>query len=857
MARGILRIYLGAAPGVGKTFAMLNEGARRNRRGTDVVVGLVETHGRANTQAQIGDLEVVPRKRMEYRGTTFEEMDVDAIIARAPAVALVDELAHTNVPGSRNEKRWEDVEEILAAGIDVISTVNIQHLESMNDVVEEVTGIKQHETIPDMVVRSADQIEIVDMTPQALRRRMAHGNIYPAERVDASLANFFREGNLGALRELALMWVADRVDEALEDYREKHGISGQWETRERVLVAITGAPGGHDVVRRAARMAARTRGQLVGVHVRPADGLRGPAGDTLTAQRLLLAELGGTYHELAGADIATALVEFARGENATQIILGASRQSRWSQFLRGSVINDVIRASGQIDVHVISAEASADHVSVGRVHRRARRRDPARRARRTSRRGATTNRAPRRPAAISPRRQLLAWILAVVFPLLTSLVLAQMHSALTLPSDLLVFLLVVVVVAALGGMGPAFVSALLGFLLANYYFTPPVHEFTVAEGENVLALVIFMVVGGVVSYLVSTASRRSVEAAQSRAEAETLAALSGTLAAAEEPLPQLVAQVREAFEADAVAVLSGGPIAWTVLASSGEPVPARPDDGELVVGLHGDALLVLNGAAVAHADPEILRAFVGQVATALERRELRATSARAAGLEEANELRTALLAAVSHDLRTPLSSIKAAVSSLLQRDVDFSPAATRELLETIDEGADRLNHLIGNLLDMSRLQTGALQLVMRDVGLDEVVPAALVGLDDARLAVDVPETLPRVRADVALLERVVANVVENALSWSPPDATVRIEACATQSRVELSVVDRGPGIPREQRDDVFLPFQRLGDRSTDTGVGLGLAVARGFVEAMDGAIEVDDTPGGGTTMVISLPIASP
>jgi two-component system sensor histidine kinase KdpD len=400
------------------------------------------------------------------------------------------------------------------------------------------------------------------------------------------------------------------------------------------------------------------------------------------------------------------------------------------------------------------------------------------------------------------------------------------------------------------------VAARVGFLLANYFFTPPVHEFTVNEGENVLALVIFMVVGGVVSYLVSTASRRSVEAAQSRAEAETLAALSGTLAAAEEPLPQLVAQVREAFEADAVAVLSGGPIAWTVLAAVGEPVPARPEDGELVVGLHGDAVLVLNGAAVAHADPDILRAFVGQVATALERRELRAASERAAGLEEANELRTALLAAVSHDLRTPLSSIKAAVSSLLQRDVDFSPAATRELLETVDEGADRLNHLIGNLLDMSRLQTGAVQLVMRDVGLDEVVPAALVGLDDARLAVDVPETLPRVRADAALLERVVANVVENALSWSPPDASVRIEACATPSTVELNVVDRGPGIPLAQRDEVFRPFQRLGDRSTDTGVGLGLAVARGFVEAMDGTIEVDDTPGGGTTMVISLPVAS-
>ncbi len=276
MARGTLRIYLGAAPGVGKTFAMLNEGRRRDSRGTDVVVGFVETHGRPNTQAQIGDLEVVPRRTMTHRGAQFEEMDVDAVIARKPEVALVDELAHTNVPGSRNEKRWQDVEEILDAGIDVISTVNVQHLESMNDVVEEITGIKQRETIPDSVVRAADQIEIVDMTPQALRRRMAHGNIYPAEKVDASLANYFREGNLGALRELALMWVADRVDEALAVYRETHGIARPWETRERVVVAITGAPGGDDVIRRAGADGCPRRGsQLLGVHVRSADGLRG------------------------------------------------------------------------------------------------------------------------------------------------------------------------------------------------------------------------------------------------------------------------------------------------------------------------------------------------------------------------------------------------------------------------------------------------------------------------------------------------------------------------------------------------------------------------------------------------------
>jgi two-component system, OmpR family, sensor histidine kinase KdpD len=838
MARGTLRIYLGAAPGVGKTFAMLNEGTRRASRGTDVVVGFVETHGRPKTQAQIGDLEVVPRHTVTYRGAQFEEMDVDAVIARAPAVALVDELAHTNVPGSRNGKRWEDVEELLAAGIDVISTVNVQHLESMNDVVEEITGIKQRETIPDAVVRAADQIEIVDMTPQALRRRMAHGNIYPPERVDASLANYFREGNLGALRELALMWVADRVDEALAVYRETHGIARPWETRERVVVAITGAPGGDDVIRRAARMAARTRGELLGVHVRPADGLRGPSGEALGVQRTLLQELGGEYHELASADPATTLAHFAQSENATQIVLGASRQSRWTHLLRGSVINNVIRASNSIDVHVISSEADGLRIDAE---------------------AAETGR--RRPlgVAVSPRRRMLAWIIAVVVPPLLTLVLANLRDTLTLPSDLLMFLLVVVVVAALGGFVPAFVCAITGFLLTNWYFTPPYYEFTISEGENLVALVIFLVVAGVVSLLVATASRRTAEASRARAEAETLAALSGTLSASEDPLPQLANQLRLAFEAESVAVLgqTGDGDDWQVLASVGDVALERPDDADVIVPLQGDEVLLLKGETLGDDDREVLRAFAGQVAIAVQQRELRADADRAAGLAEANELRTALLAAVSHDLRTPLSSIKASVSSLLQRDVDFTPGATRELLETVDEGADRLNHLIGNLLDMSRLQTGALQLVMRDVGLDEVLPVALVGLTHAdRVEVDVDETLPRVRADAALLERAIANVIENAVAWSPPTAPVRVEACVAQDRVDLHVVDRGPGIPPSQREDVFRPFQRLGDRSNGSGVGLGLAVARGFVEAMDGELRVEDTPGGGITMVISLPVAS-
>ncbi|MGZ6925747.1 MAG: DUF4118 domain-containing protein [Acidimicrobiia bacterium] len=835
MARGKLRIYLGAAPGVGKTFAMLNEGRRRRDRGTDVVIGYVETHARPNTAAQIGDLEVVPRKVVAYRGTSFEEMDVDAVIARAPSVALVDELAHSNIPGGRNEKRWQDVEELLDAGIDVISTVNIQHLESMNDVVEQITGIEQRETIPDEVVRRAGQVELVDQTPEALRRRMAHGNIYKPEKVDAALANYFRVGNLGALRELALMWTADRVDEALEEYREAHGITGTWETRERVVVAITGAPGGDDVIRRAARMAMRTRGELLGVHVRPADGLAGPSTERLNELRGLLSELGGEYHEVSGSDVADSLVAFARAENATQLVMGASQQSRWNHLVRGSVISGVLRSSGPIDVHVISTE-SPDEGVAGAMWR------------------------PTSRGHVSRRRLQIGWALALLGPLLLCGLLSLGRQGLGLPSVLLLFLALVVVVSAVGGLLPALFSAVSGSLLANYYFTPPIHTFTIEEGENLLALCVFLAVAGVVSWLVTVANRRTADAARARAEAETLAALGGTLATSDDPLPQLVAQLRAAFSAGSVAVLhETSPGQYSVEAAAGEPVVARPEDGAFSVPIGSGAQLVVGGTDLSEEDLDVLRSFAAQVQVAVERRRLRADVAAAEGLAEANELRTALLAAVSHDLRTPLASIKASVTSLLQRDVAWTPEATREFLETIDEESDRLNSLVGNLLDMSRLQTGALQLVVREVGLEEIVPRAIAGLPDRAVPVvlDIPETLPRVKADAGLLERAVANIVDNARAWSPEDRPVRVEAGPVLNRVDLRVIDHGPGIPDAERELVFRPFQRLGDNpSNGTGVGLGLAVARGFVEAMGGELTVEDTPGGGLTMVLSMPVAT-
>ena len=819
-------MYLGAAAGVGKTFAMLNEGWRRRHRGTDVVIGFVETYGRARTTDQIRDLEVVPSRGIRADGTEPEEMDVDAILARKPQVALVDELAHTNVPGSRNEKRWQDVDELLDAGIDVVTTLNIQHLESLVDVVERITGVEQDERIPDGVVRAAEQVELVDMTPEALRRRMAHGNVYPADRIDAALGNYFRLGNLAALRELALLWVVDKVEASLHNYMEQHDIEGPWETRERVVVAITAAPGGDALIRRAARMAMRAHGELLGVYVRSTDGSADPSNAVLDEHRALLVAMGGTYHEVVGDDVGGALIEFARAENATQLILGASRRSRWVELTRGSVINRVIRDSGPIDVHVISHEAPE--------------------------RGAPLAR-PRRARALSTRRQLAGALVGVALLPLLTLVMTAVREDLGLPGGLMLYLLAVVVVAAIGGLWPALVASVVAFVLANWYLTPPLHELSIQKTEDLLALVVFLLVAGVVSELVNIAARKSADAARARAEAETLALLGGLLTE-KDPLPLLINTLRTAFALGAVSVLRKSGDDWVVETSTGAPAPASPDEGDVSIPIDAEMQLVVVGPGLAAEDLALLQAFTSQLALALERRQLRAEAAVAAGLAETSDLRAALLAAVSHDLRTPLSSIKAAATSLLQQDVDWTPQATRELLTAIDEETDRLNTLVGNLLDMSRLQSGALQLAIRDVGLEEVVPAAIKGLGERGSAVDVSvdETLPRVHADAALLERAVANVVDNAVAWSPPGKAVRVEAGAIAGRVDLRVVDQGPGIPADQRERVFLPFQRLGDQSNGTGTGLGLAVARGFVEAMGGEIAVEDTPGGGLTMVVSL-----
>jgi two-component system, OmpR family, sensor histidine kinase KdpD len=843
MSQGQLRVYLGAAPGVGKTYKMLEEGQRRRERGTDVVVGFVETHGRKHTEAMIGGLEVVPRRTIQYRGASFTEMDVEAILARAPDVALVDELAHTNVPGSRNAKRWQDIQELLDAGIVVITTVNIQHLESINDVVRQITGVAQRETVPDEIVRRAEQIELVDMTPEALRRRMAHGNIYQVDKIDAALGNYFRVGNLTALRELALLWVADKVDQQLDRYRADHRISATWETRERVVVALTGGPEGETLIRRAARIADRTKGaDLLAVHVARNDGLVvGVDPGYLARQRALVESLGGTYHQVVGADIPTALLDFARGVNATQLVLGASRRGRLAQIVAPGVGVTTTAESGSIDVHLVTHEQV----------RRGRRRIGAR-------------------SALSWRRRGAGLALAAVgLPLLTWL-LALGRGEFSLPSDILIFLAWVVVVALVGGLLPAVAAAVIGFLLLNYYFTPPIYQFTVAERENLLALVVFLAVAIAVSVTVDLAARRTLEAARARAEAETLSTLAGSVIRGSRPLPALLDQLRETYGFTGVTLLQRRPDAtataqhndpstWQVAAAVGDRPSLCPDQGDVEIPIDDELILVLCGHTLPAQDRRVVEAFAAQAAVALHQERLTEQAAAARLIAEADRLRTALLSAVSHDLRTPLASAKAAISSLRNEDVPFTADDRRELLATADESLDRLIRLVENLLDMSRLQAGVLGTSPQPIGAGEAVAKAVdaLGPTGKDISLQIPDDLAEVLVDPGLLERILVNVLSNALRHSPPGRPTLVTASEHAGDVEIRIIDHGPGIPEEAHDRVFQPFQRLGDRDNETGIGLGLALSRGLAEAMGGTLEPDETPGGGLTMVLRLPVSSP
>jgi two-component system, OmpR family, sensor histidine kinase KdpD len=834
--RGELRIYLGAAPGVGKTYAMLGEAHRRLERGTDLVAAVVETHGRRKTAELLDGIESIPPRYIDYRGGSFPELDVPAVLARHPQVVLVDELAHTNTPGSKNPKRWQDVEELLDAGITVISTVNIQHLESLNDVVAQITGIEQKETIPDSIVRAASQVELIDITPEALRRRLSHGNVYTPERIDAALSNYFRRGNLTALRELALLWLADQVDTALVKYRAENKITDMWEARERVVVAITGGPESETLVRRASRIASKSSAELMVVHVIRGDGLAGASESRMNKIRELASSLDASVHTVVGDDVPTALLDFAREMNATQLVIGTSRRSRWARIFEEGMGPQIVERSGKIDVHLVTHEES--------------------------KRGF-------RLASLAPReRRIASWLAAVIVPsLICAVTVTVLDPYLDTDGESALFFIGVLLVGLLGGVAPAALSAVLSGLLLNYFLIAPRHSFTIAEPNSAITELVLLTIAVAVAVLVDGATKRTREARRASQEAELLTLFAGSVLRGAD-LETLLERVRETYSQRAVSVLrepeeedrAGGKHKGYIVACVGKDPCVSVDSADTAIEVGDDEFwMLMAGKKLSARDRRVLTAVAKQAAGLIKQRELAEEASRTAAIVKADELRRSLLSAVSHDLRTPLAAAKVAVSSLRAEDVAFSPEDTAELLATIEESIDQLTALVGNLLDSSRLAAGVVRPELRRVYVEETVQRALVSIGKGatgfyrsaidRVKVDVGDAV--VMADAGLLERVFANLIDNALRYAP-NCVVRVNAGQVGDRVLINVIDEGPGIPKGTEDQLFEPFQRLGDNDNTTGVGLGMSVARGFVEAMGGTIAAGDTPGGGLTVVVDL-----
>src|ERR1700741_1890739 len=769
--RGELRIYLGAAPGVGKTYAMLGEAHRRLERGTDVAAAVIETHGRAKTAEMCDGIEMVPPKYIDYRGKLFPELDVEAVLARHPQVVLVDELAHTNTPGSKNEKRWQDVEELLDAGITVISTVNIQHLESLNDVVAQITGIEQQEKIPDSIVRQASQVELIDITPEALRRRLSHGNVYAPARIDAALSNYFRRGNLTALRELALLWLADQVDTELAKYRAENKITDMWEARERVVVAVTGGPESETLVRRASRIASKSSAELMVVHVIRGDGLAGLSESRMGKIRELANSLDASVHTVVGDDVPTALLDFARENNATQLVIGTSRRPRWARIFEEGIAATVVERSGKIDVHMVTHEESKRGLRI-----------PSR----------------------SPReRRVTSWLGAFIVPtVICAVTVTVLDPYLDTGGESALFFIGVLLVGLLGGVAPAALSAVLSGLLLNYYLIAPRHSFTIAEPNSAITELVLLLIAVAVAVLVDGATKRTREARQASQEAELLTLFAGSVLRGAD-LETLLERVRETYSQRAVSILrepteeerAAGKKAYIVACVGKDPC-VSVDSADTAIEVGDDEFwLLLAGKNLSARDRRVLGAVARQAAGLIKQRELAEEAGRSHAILQADELRRSLLSALSHDLRTPLAAAKVAVSSLRADDVAFPPEDTAELRATIEESIDQLTALVGNLLDSSRLAAGVVRPDLHRVYLEETVQRALVSIGKGatgfyrsaidRVKVDVGDAV--VMADAGLLERVLANLIDNALRYAPN--VVRVNAGRVGDRVLINVID--------------------------------------------------------------------
>lgn len=861
--QGKLKVFFGANPGVGKTYAMLEAAHERRQEGIDVVIGVVETHGRPETDALVNGLAILPRRAVEYRGTVLDEFDLDAALERRPSVILIDELAHTNVPGMRHAKRWQDIQELLKAGITVYTTVNVQHLESLNDVIAQITGVRVRETVPDSVLERADDVELIDLPPDDLLQRLRDGKVYVPEQIQHAIHNFFAKGNLIALRELALRRTAERVDQQMEVYRRDHAVVKTWPAAETILVCVNMKSRGPRLIRAARQMAADLHAKWIAVYVQIPRHLRSSQADRdRLVQTLRLAEqLGAEIVTLTGENVAQEILSYARSRNATKIIVGKPVRPLWKEWVFGSVVSELVHQSGEIDVYVITGEA--------REGKSVSRRNPA-----TA--GETTG-----------------YVSASVGVLIATAIDWLMFPYFAAANLIMIYLVAVIVIAVQCGRGPSVLASVLSVAAFNFFFVPSYFSFTVSDIQYLLTFGVMLMVALVTSNL---AVRLRHQAALSRSRERR----TGVLYAMSRDLVMhrgtgmisrlAVKHLRDVFDAQVALFLSdangrvqlqrgeqsyfdldpkeSGVAQWvfdhneragfgtdTLPGTSGLYLPLVGSSGAIgVIAVRPkDPALLL--------DPEqlhLLESLVSQVALALERTRLSEEAQQAHVRAETERMRNAILSSVSHDLRTPLATITGAASSMVEAQEELNTVDRQDLARSIYREAHRLDRLLKNVLDIMRIEAGAVQLSKDWHPIDEVIGAALARLDgrlgDHAVNTALPDDLPLVFIDGVLLEQVIINLVENAVKYTPPGSAIDLSASANDREIIVEVADCGAGIPTGEEDRIFDKFYR-GKSAREGGVGLGLTICRGIVEAHGGRIWAENRPRGGAIFRFTIPVS--
>ena len=859
---GKLKVFFGANPGVGKTYAMLEAAHEQRRDGVDVVIGVVETHGRAETEALINGLELLPRRAVDYRGTALQEFDLDAALARRPTIILIDELAHTNAPGLRHAKRWQDVQELLKAGITVYTTVNVQHLESLNDVVTQITGVRVRETVPDSVLERADDVELIDLPPDDLLQRLKDGKVYVPEQVQHAIKNFFTKGNLIALREMALRRTAERVDQQMEVYRRDHAVVRTWPAAETIMVCVNMKFRGPRLIRAARQMATGLHAKWLAVYVQIPRHLRAtPADKDRLAQTMRLAEqLGAEVVTLTGERVAEELLNYARSRNVTKIIVGKPVRSLWKEWVFGSVVSDLVHRSGDIDIYVITGEAGEG--------------EPL--SRRTFLKRSSSLRKYAYAALGIGAATAVAWCM---FPYFATANLIMMY------------LIAVIVIASRWGRGPSVLASVLSVASFDFFFVPPYLTFAVSDFQYLLTFGVMLVVALVISSLAGRVREQVQLARYGERRTAVLYEMSRDLAThrGTAMLVQVaVKHLREVFDGQVAIFIAdaekkvrlqrseqlyfeldpkeSGVAQWVFdhKERAGSGTDTLPGASALYLPLVGSSVIgvvaVRPKDTAVLLDPDqlhLLESLINQVALAIERTRLSEEAQQAHVRMETERMRNAILSSVSHDLRTPLATITGAASSLLDERNPLNPSDRLELSRSIYREADRLDRLLKNLLDMMRIEAGAVRLNKEWHPVDEIVGAALDRLEERLRGHTVktafPPDLPMVQIDGVLLEQVVLNLLENAAKYAPPGTSIELSASAADHEVVVEIADRGQGIPTGEEVRIFDKFYRARP-AREGGVGLGLTICRGIIEAHGGRIWAENRSGGGAVFRFSIPL---